>query len=676
MGFSIARLVAALVLLAASSATAGPASVTISTLPAAPVVDGILGTDEWAGVPVVESPFVQVEPEHGRPSPFVTRMRFAQTATSLFVAVELLDPEIERLAAAVTVRDGELDDDDSIAVLLDPFDDDRTAFVFRTNPLGTQQDGRIADNGRTVDLRWDAAWWSAARRLDDRWTAELEIPFEVLRYPGGGKAAWGLNVIRTVPRRLETSLWSGPAESPWRVSRFGALEGVVPPDRDERSWQLIPYALAVAGSGEGTTLDAGGDLRWRPSSRLGVDLTVNPDFALVEADVETVNLTRFELQVPEKRPFFLEGNEMHSQRIRQFYSRRIGDIGWGAKSTGTFGGTGFSAIVASEDRDGGDSAQYGVLRLQHGLGRGSNVGLLAASRRLDGDDAGSVGLDATLFFTETVGLTAQLLRVHGPTADGGLAWFLRPAYDSATTHFHVRYTHLDPGIKDDFNAVGFLRDDDRRELDSNLTHTFWVPSGPVEKVEAGTNYNRYGGRDGLLRSWELDSEIEVVLRSGWELELERFDEYKLFEAEFRNHRTVLRGGWDGRDGREFSGFAGSGENFGSDLTLWGAEAAWPFGDRLRLGCSLTRLELDPDPDRDTTWIHVLEGRYAFTPDLFLKLFVQSNSAIGKDNVQALFVWRFRPPFGSLQVAYQRGTSAFGEQSEQGDTLFTKLAWVF
>ena len=73
---------------------------------------------------------------------------------------------------------------------------------------------------------------------------------------------------------------------------------------------------------------------------------------------------------------------------------------------------------------------------------------------------------------------------------------------------------------------------------------------------------------------------------------------------------------------------------------------------------------------------MLESRYALSPDLFFKLFVQTNSAIDKENIQALWVWRFKPPFGSLQVAYQRGTSQIGERSEQGDSVFTKLAWVF
>ena len=91
---------------------------------------------------------------------------------------------------------------------------------------------------------------------------------------------------------------------------------------------------------------------------------------------------------------------------------------------------------------------------------------------------------------------------------------------------------------------------------------------------------------------------------------------------------------------------------------------------------MTRLDLKPDLEGRSTWIHVLRTSYYFTNDLFVKLFAQTNTAIDKENVQLLTVWRIAPPFGSLQVAYQRGTSAVGEESTQGNTLFVKLAWVF
>ncbi len=655
-------------------------AIDIAMFEAAPTIDSKIDPDEWSSAGIVDEHFVQIQPAFGAPSPFRTVVRVGQTERALYIAFEAFDPDPGRLSTAVTQRDGDLGFDDSVAVLLDTFADGRTAYLFRTNPLGIQQDGRIADNGRTEDLRWDASWLSAATRQDDRWIAEFEIPFSILKFSSDANDNWGINFVRTVPRRLETAMWSGPAEAVFRVSAFGELRGLVAPTPED-PWQWIPYVIGSVEDGGSADADTGIDVRWRPSSRIGVDLTVNPDFALIEADVETINLSRFELQIPEKRPFFQEGNEMFAQRIRQFYSRRIGDITWGAKSTGTVGQTGYSAIFSSGDLEfpdgsGEDRANYGTLRLQRSLAKGSNVGLLAANRDFDGDNAGSVGLDTTLFFTDTLGMTAQFLQVHGPTSDSGHAWFVRPAWDTATSHFHIRYTEIDPGILEDFNAVGFLRDDDRKEFDTNLRHTFWLDDGPVERIQPRVNYNRFYSHEDVLRSWVLDSEIEVTFRNGWEIELEYVDEFKLFEKKFRNDRTIVEVGWDSRDGRDIWASYGEGYNFDNDLTLYNAGFGWSFSDSWRLSYDFTRLELEPDLEQESTTIHVLEVLYAFNADMYAKLFVQTNSAIDKDNIQALWVWRFKPPFGSLQLAYQTETSEQGQVSEQPDTFFAKLSWVF
>ncbi len=658
-------------------------SVDVAFLEQAPTIDGTIGESEWVGAGLIDQAFVQFAPDFGAASPFRTVVRVGQTETALYIAFESFDPSPSRLAAAITTRDGRLEADDSVTIALDSFGDDRTAYAFRTNALATQQDGRVADNGRIIDGQWDAAWLSAATRGEDRWTAEFEIPFSILRYSAESDVTWGVNFMRTVPRRLETSLWSGPGETIWRVTSFGELNGIdVSLSREATNqWDVIPYALAAVEANKNPDYEAGLDVRWRPSSRLGVDLTINPDFALIEADVEEINLTRFELRVPEKRPFFLEGSEMFNQRFRQFYSRRIGDITWGAKASGKLGDTDFSAIVTSEDHmleDGlaDATADYAVIRLQHGLARGSNIGLLAATRDFQGENAGSIGLDTTAYFTDTVSMIGQLMRVHGPTADGGLAWFLRPSWDTSTSHFHVRYGYIDENVMEDINAVGFFTDDDRKEFDTNASHTFWLDDGPIENVRPRVNYNRYRSQEGVLRSTALSANVDVVFRNGWEVALQYRDEFKLFEKEFDNDRTVLTATWDSRDGRLVSAYAGSGYNFDNDLTLYGATVEWPFGDRWRFSYNLTRLELEPDLENETTTIHVLEVLYSFNPDLFLKLFVQTNSAIDKENVQVQWVWRFKPPFGSLQIAYQRGTSEQGQESEQGDTFFTKFSWVF
>lgn len=684
------------ILLAALAACLAPdplyaaAPLGVATFAQAPTIDGDVGDAEWVGAAVVDQNFVQIEPEYGAASPFRTIVRVAQTGTAFYVAIEAFDPDIARLASAITQRDAisprdannvQAALDDAIAVMLDPFGDERTAYVFRTNALGTQEDARIVDNGRAVDFQWDGVWRSAAMRHEDRWTVEFEIPFSTLIYAAGMDRVWKTNFVRTVPRRLETAVWSGPSESVFRVSGFGDLTGLNLPGQSADVWQFIPYTIASYETGKGARTEFGGDIRWRPSSNLGADFTFNPDFALVDADVEVINLTRFEVQVPEKRPFFLEGTEMFNQRYRQFHSRRMGDITWGTKANGKLGGTDFSVIAASEDLRltpvaNEKAAYYGIVRAQQGLWRGSNIGFLAANRTLGDDNAGSVGFDTTMYFTETLSFNGQFFRVHGPTADGGAAWYVRPSYDTSTTHFHVRWGHFGRGIRNDFNVLGFLQDDDRKEFDTNFSHIFFFNTGPLERVRPVVNFNRYTSfNDGVLRGWALAPAVSAVLRNGLEFEIARRDEFRLFERKYRNDQMTYTAGWNSRDGRSVSAYVGNGTNFGNDLLLYGGEARWAFGDAWRLSYNLTRLELSPDLRGESTTIHVFETSYSFSPDLFVRGFVQTNSAIDKQNIQLLGVWRFNPPFGMFQIAYQRGTSAFGQTSSQGDTLFTKLAWV-
>jgi len=646
--------------------------------PRPPVINGQVDEEVWHLSEQTEG-FIQFEPEHGQPSQLHTVVRIGYTDEALYVAFTCFDPEPAGLAAAVTKRDGELEDDDAVFLMLDTFNDNSTCTYFSTNSLGTQADGRVADNGRSMDGKWDAAWLSAAARTPAGWTAEFAIPFRILKFQEGANQTWGLNLGRSYPRRLEISYWAGPLESEIRVSQFGELIGLAPQVQIKRH-EIIPYALSQTEEGQQLEGKAGLDLRYRISSNLGADLTVNPDFATVEADVEQINLTRFELRIPEKRPFFLEGAEMFRQRIQQFYTRRVGDIPWGAKLTGKVNSLDLALIGAQSvpinSGSSGADATYTVIRAKQGLFGSSNVGLLAANRAYQGKSQGSVGIDATLFFTETLGMTTQFVRAHGPRNDGKTAWFIRPAFDNATSHFHVRYSHWGQGLKENMNAAGFIRDDNRKEFDTNLSHTFWLQKGFVEEIDAGVNYNRYWSQAGVLRSWDLSAGCEVAFINKWEMELSYNDEFKRYEKDFHDYETNLALGYDTRAGRSAKISYGLGRNEDSDLRLLRASARFKITDAWNAGYNLTRLWLDPDPESEATWIHVLRSNYYFHKDFYLKIFYQTHSAISKENVQAVLVWRFLPPFGSLQFAYQRGTSRFGTRADQGHSLFTKLAWVF
>jgi len=648
-----------------------------------PVIDGNPDEEVWGKAEPI-SGLLQIRPFFGEPSPVVTEILFGYDDTALYVALRCNDHDPERIAASVTARDGDFEIDDSVLIMFDTYQDGDSGYYFGTNLLGTQFDGTIANNGRTVDDRWDAAWENASARTDAGWTVEFRIPFEVMRYTAAEDRSWGINFQRIYPRRLETSVWSGPAESEWRVSDFGTLTSMNPPKSSSKWWEVIPYVLGVLEEGGDTEGRTGGNVRLKYRSSLFADLTINPDFALVEADVERINLTRFELFIPEKRPFFLEGNERFEQRIRQFYSRRIEEIDAGAKIAGTVGSVDYIALgtraeLRSVLEDGAEirsDADYGVVRVQKSVMNSGNVGLLAASRSVQGTNQGSVGADTTLFFTERIGLTAQFLQAHGAVGNDGKAWFVRPAYDSAALHFHVRFTNLDRGILEDMNAVGFLRDDNRREFDTNLTHSWWFEESAIEKLRAGINYNRFYGQDGTLRSYETDAHVTLNFTSRWNLRVEYEDEFKRFEVDYWNHLATLEFGYDNRAGRSFSVGVSRGRNFGDDVRLYEGNLTYRISDAWNIAYDFTRLEATPDLAGRTTWIHVLRSTYYFTNDLFLKVFLQTNTSIDKENAQILFVWRILPPFGSLQVAYQRGTSELGQGSLQGDTLFTKLSWVF
>ena len=464
------------------------------------------------------------------------------------------------------------------------------------------------------------------------------------------------------------------------MSQAGDLVGLnVPPP--SRRHQIIPYALSQVQENRSPDGAVGLDVRYALTPQTSTNFTVNPDFATIEADQEEINLTRFELALTEKRQFFLEGQELFNQRIQTFYSRRISDISAGGKVVGKQGGWGFAALAtygdapAANDGSNGAGDGYAVVRVQRDLFARSSIGFLVANRTQVGDQQGSAGLDTSLFFTENFGFTGQLVKSYGEYGRGSVAFFARPSYDSATAHAHVRYTHLGDRFADNVNVIGFIRDDDRRELDSAVDKTIWPRSGPIERLEYGSNYNVYWGQTGILRSWEVDESVDIDWRNRWSTSVEHVQEFKRFEKDFRNWQTGVEVGYNTRAYESVRGGVALGRNFDSDFRLLTGTVQYKVTPELSAEYELQRLVLDPDPENEGTWIHVVRANQFFTPDLLLRVFFQTNSVIERRNIQAVFVYRYLPPFGTIQVAYQRGTAEFGERSDQGNTLFVKLTTV-
>jgi len=409
----------------------------------APRIDGELNDPVWQQATVI-SDFVQKIPAEGASPSVETEVRILYDDHGLYVGARLRRSDPRVIRTSITRRDGE-SDAEVFTVSLDPYLDKRTAYSFSVSSGGVRGDAYHSqdseDSGR--ETQFDPIWNARARVDGDGWTAEMHIPFSQLRFNASPEMTWGLELTRNVADKSERIQWVLiPVAAAGFSSHFGRLEGIagIPP---ARRLELMPYVAADltyrANVNPKNPFDekvggrAGGDLKYGLGPNVTLDATINPDFGQVEADPAVVNLTAFETIFEERRPFFIEGNELLTGRGQSFigrpswfYSRRIGAAPRGfvsddfvdsptnttiltaAKVTGRLAnGLSIGALAAITPREYASTfdtteavrdrvaveppTSYGVLRLQQEFGtRQSNVGASVTHAHRWLDDRGGL----------------------------------------------------------------------------------------------------------------------------------------------------------------------------------------------------------------------------------------------------------------------------------------------
>jgi hypothetical protein len=343
-----------------------------------------------------------------------TVVKVVRDAERLYIAVRAYDRDVRSIRSAQLRRDADLSSDDNITLLVDSYRDRRGAFLFRTNPNGAMWDAQLTgfDN---VNENWNGIWEVVTRRDPVSWSAEFAIPLHTLRFDPGNDVI-GLNVRRVIRRKNEEDLWRswGRAQGLNNLLNTGDLVGFGA-IRGDRPVDLRPYALArlVAPSYDpsGARIAAaekagklGIDAKLALSPTLTADLTINTDFAQVEADQQVINLTRFPTFFPEKREFFLESSGLFDigtpQRTQLFYSRRIGLDSTGSAvpilaGVRAYGKAGQWGIGLLDVRNRGkEQANDAVVRLGRDvLERSSIVGMLVNRSRPGMSNEGGAGID-------------------------------------------------------------------------------------------------------------------------------------------------------------------------------------------------------------------------------------------------------------------------------------------
>ncbi len=565
-----------------------------------PRIDGVLDEPFWKDASR-SGDFTQFQPDEGKPASESTFVRIAYDDEALYVGLEMYDSQPDKMVDRLTRRDRWLEAD-MVHVMIDSHHDHLTAYCFTLYSSGTQRDVYYSNDINSDDT-WDAVWESATHKTPWGWTAEMRIPFSCLRFsaddmrdPAAGRMAavthaagadgpvdppeegaqvaqangssgnghrWGIYVSRNIPRKGELDRWNHiPDSAGGFVSKFGHLAGIYnirPPKRLE----VLPYTVSYAETepespgnpdGRDYTHNAGFDVKYGVTSDITLNATINPDFGQVEADQTVLNLSTFETWYPEKRPFFLEGNEIFATNYSLFYSRRIGrppsrwpgdasyyeerpaatTILGAAKVSGkTGGGTSIGIIEAVTQREQATyrdeygvkkkaviepEANYLVARVKQDIMQNSSVGVMAtAVTQKDFNPDYTGGVDWDLRFRggdyQVNGQTVASRNWLEKSGWGGWLGAQKAGGKNFRGSLSAQYSSHDL----DLNRIGYIQRDNYQEywgwLQYRTTKKWWI----VRKTWNNFNLGYADNADGVALTRGGNFNNNVQLANMWEV---------------------------------------------------------------------------------------------------------------------------------------------------------------
>ena len=518
-----------------------------------PVLDGrVLGESAWTGLAPV-SGFWQVQPDDGEPATQKTEVYVGYSDDALYIGVIAYDDDPDAILVTDSRRDSDLADTDSFQMVLDGLRDGQNGFVFGTNPAGIEYDGQVTNEGTGgvlgsgsggFNLNWDGIWDVATEISEIGWSAEMRIPFRTLRYGRDEIQTWGINFQRNIRRNNEISYWAplSRQRNLYRVSEAGSLVGVVPPA--QRNLKISPYVLGSTASGGNLAAtenasEFGFDIKYSLTPSLTLDATYNTDFAQVESDEQQVNLDRFSLFFPEKRPFFLENAGQFAvgdaEAVEMFFSRRIGisddgdqlPIEGGVRVSGKIGNStnvGFLHMSSEAVPGIAPGNKFTVARLKQELPSRSAIGFMFVNRDGDGshlvapgmDDNQTYAIDGRWGIGENLSLSAWAAKTSTPGLNGrDEAYTAKAIYDSAMWASRLEYGQ----VGEDFNPeVGFLSRSDFRRVTAFLMRRIRPDDmwGLLE-VRPHVSYRGYWDFDGFQETGWLHNDIHWEFRNGYEI---------------------------------------------------------------------------------------------------------------------------------------------------------------
>lgn len=669
--------------------------------------------------------FVQQEPREGDPATEKTEVWVAFDDDAFYVGARLWESDASRRVMSDMRRDAaNLYNNDHFAVLIDTFNDRRNGYLFYANAQGGMADSQVANENANTD--WNTIWETRAADFDGGWTIEFRIPFRSIRFQEGGRV-WGINFRRNVRWKTELSfLTSVPASYGGnglnRTSSAATLVGIEAP-ASLRNLDIKGYLLgssltnraarpAISNQGDG---ELGLDAKWAASQSYVFDFTYNTDFAQVEDDEQQLNLTRFSLQYPEKREFFLEGEQFFGFGTQSgaqgtnpeiptiFFSRRIGlDNGGVVPITG--GGrllsrSGRNQIGLLQMRTGevpelgAVATDFSALRVQREILRRSRIGMIATRRApgANGSTNYAYGADAVFQFHQNIQFINYIAKTETRGRTGNDLSY-RARFIWSHDRYGIDTEHMAAG--EDFNPeMGFLR----RPEGFHRTH-MQLRFSPrprniphVRKVFYTVNVEYFADAAGRhVESRDQQGTFRVDFTNGDRTQVELSRTYEAIDEEFtlaKGVRVPAAGySWQQVQGsfifgpqRKISGTATAMHGSFYDGTV--TEASWrsrvEFSPQFYAEPTVTVNHVDVPWGRGYSNLVSSRLTYTLSPRMFVSGLLQYQSRTDSVSTNARFRWEYRPG-SELFVVYSDGrtTLSRGIPDLQNRSFVVKVTRLF
>ncbi|HYG98231.1 MAG TPA: DUF5916 domain-containing protein [Terriglobales bacterium] len=489
-----------------------------------------------AGKLAVVSDFVQREPHDGEAATLKTVAYAAYDDKNLYAIFVCFDPEPQKIRSGISRRE-DVGNDDRVVLFLDTFHDQRRAYLFTSNAHGVQSDSTYSEsNGE--DSSWDAVWQSRGLVTKDGYVVWMAIPFKSVRFRSSDVQDWGILFERVIPRMVEKNFWPAVTKNTSGVMNKAAqvdgLERISP----GRNMQFLPYVGFRASRStdlrdpnnyrfrsESAKFDGGLDSKFVLKDSLVLDTTINPDFSQVESDSPQVMINnRFEVYVPEKRPFFLENTNFFETPLNLLFTRRIGDPTYGARLTGKAGKYNVGVlyvddqepgrIVPDDDIVAGKRAQFGVIRISRDILKESSIGMMYTDRQFEGASNRVGGADFRFKlhprWVANGQAVASSTRFSDGTTSAGPAYWTDLSYQSRNLEMQTRASYISPGF---LTETGYMPQTDVGRVEHFMAYRFLPKNSTLVAWGPSIQVNGAWDHTGLL--------IERILYSDFALEFKR-----------------------------------------------------------------------------------------------------------------------------------------------------------